>query len=95
MTEVLVGIDVGTTRIKAVAVGVDGAVLGEADAVTPWRHDGACADADADLFQGRSIAIDELLKSELTTAYRGVPSNGSSAGVPTAPALPAALRDCV
>ncbi len=65
MTEVLVGIDVGTTRIKAVAVGVDGAVLGEADAVTPWRHDGACADSDADLLAATAMRVaDQCLDDE-------------------------------
>lgn len=47
MADILVGVDVGTTRVKALAVAPDGTVLGEAEAPTPWRHDGACADVDA------------------------------------------------
>lgn len=46
--QVLVGVDAGTTSIKALAVALDGTVLGEASSPTPWRHDGPLADADAD-----------------------------------------------
>jgi sugar (pentulose or hexulose) kinase len=49
MTDLLVGIDVGTTRIKALTVTCAGEVVGEAEEATPWRLDGACADVDADL----------------------------------------------
>jgi sugar (pentulose or hexulose) kinase len=39
MAELLVGIDVGTTRVKARAVGLDGTVVGEAEAPPPaMRH---------------------------------------------------------
>lgn len=44
--EVLVGVDVGTTSIKALAVTPMGEVLSLASAPTPWRHDGPRADAD-------------------------------------------------
>lgn len=44
--EVLVGVDVGTTSIKAIAVGLDGQVLSLASTPTPWRHVGPLADAD-------------------------------------------------
>ena len=57
MVEVLVGIDVGTTRIKALAVGLDGAVLGEAETATPWDHDGACADVDAQVLADTAMRI--------------------------------------
>lgn len=54
--QVLVGVDVGTTSIKAVAVVPDGSVVGEASTPTPWRHQGPWADADA--LPLASIAID-------------------------------------
>ena len=38
--QALVGVDVGTTSIKALCVGLDGRVLGSASQPTPWRHDG-------------------------------------------------------
>ena len=38
MTSVFVGIDVGTTRVKAIAVDQRGAVCGESERPTPWRH---------------------------------------------------------
>jgi sugar (pentulose or hexulose) kinase len=42
--EVLVGVDVGTTSIKALAVSPGGNVLGAASVVTPWHRDGPLAD---------------------------------------------------
>jgi len=55
--EVLVGVDVGTTSIKALAVSTSGRVVGEASAPTPWRHQGPWADADAGELASVSIAM--------------------------------------
>ena len=74
--DVLVGVDVGTTRIKALAVGLDGRVLGEADAVTPWRHDGPCADVDPRVLA--DTAIDVAVR---TLDDPRVPSNASVRGI--------------
>ena len=57
MTELLVGIDVGTTRVKALAVTRTGAVVGEAEETTPWRHEGACADIDARLLADVAMRV--------------------------------------
>jgi len=46
VTDLLVGIDVGTSRVKAVAVDPSLVVLGEHALATPWRHEGALADID-------------------------------------------------
>lgn len=46
MTAVLVGVDVGTTRVKAVAVDTSLTPLGEYAVATPWHHHGANADLD-------------------------------------------------
>lgn len=46
MTTVVVGLDMGTTRIKAVGVDLAGTVVGETARPTPWRHRGAEADCD-------------------------------------------------
>jgi sugar (pentulose or hexulose) kinase len=43
---VVVGVDMGTTRVKALAVDLTGAVRGETERRTPWRHDGQRAEAD-------------------------------------------------
>jgi sugar (pentulose or hexulose) kinase len=43
---VVVGVDMGTTRVKALAVDLTGAVRGEAERRTPWRHDGVRAEVD-------------------------------------------------
>ena len=57
MTELLVGIDVGTTRVKALAVTLGADVVGEAESPTPWRHDGACADIDSDLLAQVAMSV--------------------------------------
>lgn len=44
--EVVIGVDMGTTRVKAIAVDLVGAVRGEAEQRTPWRHDGGRVEAD-------------------------------------------------
>ena len=44
--EVLVGVDVGTTSIKALSVTPAGEILSLASRETPWRHHGPLADAD-------------------------------------------------
>jgi sugar (pentulose or hexulose) kinase len=45
--EVLMGVDVGTTRVKAVVVDLDGAELAAAAAGTPWIVDGSSVEMDA------------------------------------------------
>lgn len=55
--ELLVGIDVGTTRVKALAVSLGGEVVGEAEAPTPWRHEGACADIDSDVLAHVAMTV--------------------------------------
>ena len=47
MRELAVGIDAGTTRVKALAVALDGRVLAEAALPTPWQRSGAEAQMDA------------------------------------------------
>lgn len=74
--DVLVGVDVGTTSIKALAVTPAGTIVGEASAPTPWRHQGPWADADARELADAAIAV-------CATAAESV--QGSSGG-------PAAVR---
>jgi sugar (pentulose or hexulose) kinase len=45
-TDIVVGVDFGTTRIKALAVDREGAVRAVAERPTPWRHHGGRADID-------------------------------------------------
>lgn len=42
----LVGVDVGTTRVKAIAVDLEGVVRAEAELSMPWEHDGSHAQID-------------------------------------------------
>jgi sugar (pentulose or hexulose) kinase len=55
--EILVGVDVGTTSVKALAVTLAGDVVGRATRPTPWRHAGPLADADPDELAATAIAV--------------------------------------
>lgn len=46
MGDIVVGIDVGTTRVKALAVDLSGRILCESALPTPWEHRGAEAQID-------------------------------------------------
>ena len=99
--DILVGVDVGTTSVKAVAVSLDGRVIASASQPTPWRRDGAHADIDprtlADVTIGvcAEVAGDERMASAGRHAVRGIGVTGiaesgallDSAGNPCAPAL--------
>lgn len=99
MAELLVGIDVGTTRIKALAVSLDGTVVGEREAPTPWHHDGACADIDSDVLATLAMSVaDACLDDPRVPAgaiVRGIGVTGmaeagvllDAAGRPCAPTL--------
>jgi sugar (pentulose or hexulose) kinase len=55
--EVLVGVDVGTTSIKAIAVTPSGEIRSLASRETPWRHSGPLADADPRVLAETVIAV--------------------------------------
>lgn len=57
MLDVLVGIDVGTTRIKAVVTDLKLNLLAEAAIPTPWVHDNNLSDIDMDLLAQTTIKI--------------------------------------
>lgn len=85
-SEVLIGIDVGTTAIKALAVSTAGQVLAEASVGTPWRHDGPRADADPQDLADYSLAVCEKVATQASTdghsPVRGVGVTGmAEAGV--------------
>jgi sugar (pentulose or hexulose) kinase len=73
-TEVVVGVDVGTSRVKALAVDLAGAVRGEAERRTPWRHDGARAEVDpiALATLGQTVAAEAAATAEATVLGIGV-----------------------
>jgi sugar (pentulose or hexulose) kinase len=56
MSGTYIGVDVGTTRVKAVAVDERGQVCGEAERPTPWRH-GADGGVDVDPVELADVAI--------------------------------------
>lgn len=94
----LVGVDIGTTSTKALAVDVSGNVLAEHSLATPWTHNGPCSDLDP---QGISDAVKDLLaglvaddrmtgRQVLGVGFSGIAETGvllDKAGVPLGPAL--------
>jgi len=61
---ILIGIDAGTSRVRALAFGLDGRPLGEASRPTPYRRPGpGLAELDADhLFEATLAALAELAR---------------------------------
>lgn len=95
--EILVGVDVGTTSIKALAVSLDGQVVGEAALPTPWRHNGSHSDIDPRVLADAAIAVcsraaDEVVGRSVVRAIgvTGIAETGAlldARGEPCAPAL--------
>lgn len=76
MRELVVGIDAGTTRVKALAVDLDGTVVAESALRTPWQRSGAEAQMDADeLIDVVSEVLDSLTQAE------GWPNDGRVIGI--------------
>jgi len=55
--QILIGVDVGTSRIKAVATNTDLKVLAEHAEVTPWRHEKNTSDIDMLLLAKTVISV--------------------------------------
>jgi sugar (pentulose or hexulose) kinase len=73
---VVVGVDMGTTRVKAIALDLTGAVRGEAERRTPWRRDGGRAEVDP-------IALSTLGQTVAAEAASTVEPAGGSASATT------------
>ncbi|HEV8025683.1 MAG TPA: FGGY family carbohydrate kinase [Candidatus Nanopelagicales bacterium] len=76
MSELVVGIDAGTTRVKALAVDLSGSVLAEAAVPTPWIRSGAQAQMDPDQLIAR---VHEVLAGLLKAPTW--PSDGRVIGI--------------
>lgn len=95
MTRVLVGVDIGTTRVKAVATDLDLRLLGEHAVATPWRHHGANAEVDpaalADATAAAAVgAAREAGAHALAVGMTGMAETGvllDGHGAPLGPAL--------
>ncbi|CAB4831234.1 MAG: hypothetical protein F2763_04730 [Actinobacteria bacterium] len=60
----LVGLDMGTTRVKAVAVDLAGQQVAEAALPTPWRHHGAEAELDPIELATTATAVLTMLSAD-------------------------------
>ncbi|MEJ3747362.1 FGGY family carbohydrate kinase [Actinomycetes bacterium KLBMP 9797] len=75
----LIGVDLGTTRIKAVAVDTAGEVRGQAERPTPWQHAGGRTEIDpdrlaetaADVAAAAAEAGSSMIKASLQSLERG------------------------
>ena len=97
----LVGVDVGTTRVKALALTPDGVELGSAERVTPWRHTGPHTDVDpvllADTVTQTCVDVARIARTRadrpvtvLAVGFTGMSETGvliDASGQPCAPAL--------
>jgi sugar (pentulose or hexulose) kinase len=57
MSEILIGVDVGSTRVKAVVVDLDGTEVASATEATPWIVDGNSVEMDANALMGVVRAV--------------------------------------
>jgi sugar (pentulose or hexulose) kinase len=95
VTRVLVGVDIGTTRVKAVATDIDLRLLGEHAVATPWRHHGPNAEVDpvalADATAAAAVgAVREAGSPALAVGMTGMAETGvllDGHGAPLGPAL--------
>ena len=69
--QVLIGVDVGTTSVKAVAVTLAGEVLASAALTTPWRRDGAHCDIDPRSLAETTIAVCAQAVTDERVSRRG------------------------
>jgi sugar (pentulose or hexulose) kinase len=67
MSELFVGVDIGTEVLKAVAMDRDGTVCGGAERPTPWQHRGGQAEADPMSL----VRLAETVAAEAALASRG------------------------
>ena len=70
----LVGVDVGTTRVKAAVVNFSGAELASAAAETPWTVDGRGVEMNA-------VDLIGTVRTVIAEAVDSTPTAGSSASV--------------
>jgi len=80
MNGVLVGIDAGTKRVKAVVVDLDGRELASTSAATPWVVDGARIEMDARVLADtvRGVLADAVAECSRPVLGVGVTSVGES-----------------
>jgi sugar (pentulose or hexulose) kinase len=90
----LVGIDLGTTRVKAVAVNLHGAVCGEAGRAMPWTHHGGRVEVDPTTLThlARTVAAEAVHDGQqvLAIGVTGMAETGvlvDGRGRPLAPAI--------
>ncbi len=95
MQEILIGVDIGTSRLKAVATDLDLKVLSEYAEPTPWKHIKNCSEIDMLLLANTVISVAskaaELAGGKvIAIGFTGFSETGvlmDEAGTPLAPGL--------
>jgi len=95
MQEILIGVDIGTSRLKAVATDLDLKVLSEYAEPTPWKHIKNCSEIDMVLLANTVISVAskaaELAGGKvIAIGFTGFSETGvlmDEAGTPLAPGL--------
>ena len=93
--QILIGVDIGTSRIKAVATDIDLKVIAEYSEPTPWRHEKNNSDIDM-LLLAKTVTAVAAKAAELSggkvaaIGFTGFSETGiliDGAGKPLAPGL--------
>ena len=95
MQEILIGVDIGTSRLKAVATDLDLKVLSEYAEPTPWKHIKNCSEIDMLLLANTVISVAskaaELAGGKvIAIGFTGFSETGvlmDEAGTPLSPGL--------
>ena len=78
MKDVLIGIDVGTTRIKAVATDLELNYLGEVAAATPWIHDNNLSSIDFNSLAKTAILVATQVATKIGGKAKAIGITGFS-----------------
>jgi sugar (pentulose or hexulose) kinase len=70
-TPILIGVDIGTARVKALGLGLDGSELAQVEHPTPWVRDGNQAEMDPAELAGLIRATVAAIPAEVARADHG------------------------
>lgn len=95
MQEILIGVDIGTSRLKAVATDLNLQVLSECAEPTPWKHEKNCSEIDMSLLADTVISVASKAAAiaggkVIAIGFTGFSETGvliDAAGTPLSPGL--------